>query len=48
MNYGGTALHLAIRYGHVEVATLLINEGANVNKALSTVGLHDITVASRV
>ncbi len=29
---GDTALHIAAEYGHLEIATLLINNGCDMNK----------------
>ena len=31
LQYGDTPIHLALRYGHVEVVEKLISSGANVN-----------------
>jgi ankyrin repeat protein len=34
---GYTSLHNAARYGHLEVATLLLNNGANIEASVSKV-----------
>ena len=40
--WGATALHKAARYGHTEVAMLLLNRGADINFKMGHVsGIRD-------